>query len=227
MKPSVARILPFALFMGFILLQEIGTGLMGWGGTLPDRRMLMFLYPARAVVVGTLLFLLRRHYSEIDLRDLLNPGSALAAVGTGLVVFVLWVNMDWSRGAMGAGVGFDPTLFQPGWERTVMIGFRMAGLVIVVAVMEELFWRSFFLRWLINSDFEMIPLGMFTWGSFIGTAVLFGLEHTMILAGIVAGLFYNLLLYYRKSISCCILSHAVTNFALCIYILNTRSYHLW
>lgn len=227
MKPSVARILPFAVFMAFILLQEIGKGVTAWGDLFPDRRMLMFVYPARAVVVGSLLFLLRHHYSEIKLRDLLVPGDAIAGVVTGLAVFFLWINMDWKWASIGAGAGFDPTVFQPGWERVVVIGFRMAGSVIVVAVMEELFWRSFFLRWLIDSDFKAIPLGMFTWGSFIGTAILFGLEHSMIAAGIVAGLIYNLLLYYRKSISCCILSHAVTNFSLCIYILNTRNYHLW
>lgn len=213
--------------MGFVLLQEIARTAAVWGDVVPDRRMVMLLYPARAVAVGILLFLLRRHYSEINFRELLNPGGAAAAVLMGLVVFLLWINMDWSRATARTGVGFDPNLFQPGWERIVMIGFRMIGSVLVVAVMEELFWRSFFLRWLIHVDFRVIPIGMFTWGSFVGTAILFGLEHTMIVAGITAGILYNLLLYYRRSISCCILSHAVTNFSLCIYILKTGSYHLW
>jgi CAAX prenyl protease-like protein len=58
-------------------------------------------------------------------------------------------------------------------------------------------------------------------------AVLFGLEHNLILAGIMAGVAYSLLLYWTKSIYQCILAHAVTNLVLGIYVLQTGYWQFW
>jgi CAAX prenyl protease-like protein len=108
-----------------------------------------------------------------------------------------------------------------------MIGARLAGAVLLVPVMEELFWRSFLIRYLIETDFSKVPIGQFTWASCIITVVLFGLEHNLILAGIMAGLAYNLLLYFTRSIFHCTLSHAVTNLLLGLYVLQTGNWHFW
>jgi CAAX prenyl protease-like protein len=93
--------------------------------------------------------------------------------------------------------------------------------------MEELFWRSFLIRYVISPDFSRVPIGMFTWSSFLITAVLFGLEHNLFVAGILAGIAYNLLLYYTRSLSACILAHAITNFILGVYVLQTGKWHFW
>ena len=50
---------------------------------------------------------------------------------------------------------------------------------LVVPVMEELFWRSFLLRYLVHPDFASVPLGSFTWGSFLVATALFGLLDIM------------------------------------------------
>lgn len=94
-------------------------------------------------------------------------------------------------------------------------------------LMEELFWRSFLIRSIIARDFEKVPLGLFTWASFLLTVVLFVLEHTLIPAGIMAGLFYNLILYGTRSIAQCVLALAVTNLALAGYVLITRKWYFW
>jgi CAAX prenyl protease-like protein len=93
--------------------------------------------------------------------------------------------------------------------------------------MEELFWRSFLLRYLIQPDFRRVPLGTFTWSSFIISVALFGVEHNQWFAGIVAGLLYTLLLYRSRSLSSCILAHAVTNFLLGMYVLITQEWQYW
>ena len=93
--------------------------------------------------------------------------------------------------------------------------------------MEEIFWRSFFLRWLIHRDFENIPLGLFTWPSFVIGSLMFGLEHNLILAGVIAGAAYNLLLYRTRSISQCILAHATTNLVLGIYVIAAGQWRFW
>jgi CAAX prenyl protease-like protein len=59
------------------------------------------------------------------------------------------------------------------------------------------------------------------------TVVLFGLEHNFILAGVMAGIAYNLLLYRTKSLAHCILAHAVTNLALAIYVITTGKWQFW
>ncbi|MBW2187625.1 MAG: CAAX prenyl protease-related protein, partial [Deltaproteobacteria bacterium] len=57
--------------------------------------------------------------------------------------------------------------------------------------------------------------------------VLFGLEHHLIIAGMMAGALFNLLLYRTRSIAQCILSHAVANLALGLYVLQTGQWQFW
>jgi len=59
------------------------------------------------------------------------------------------------------------------------------------------------------------------------TTVLFGFEHNLWLAGMMAGAAYNLILYYTKSISQCITAHAVTNLCLGSYVLYTGRWQFW
>ena len=49
----------------------------------------------------------------------------------------------------------------------------------------------------------------------------------MSLAGIMAGVFYNLLLYWSRSIYVCIIAHSVTNLLLGIYVIRTGSWQFW
>ncbi len=135
--------------------------------------------------------------------------------------------MAWDWATFGTLQGYDPTVFPDGITRSMLIGFRLAGASIVVPVMEELFWRSFLVRYLIDSDIKKVAIGQFTAMSCIVTIILFGMEHNFWLSGIIAGAVYTLLLYRTKSIAQCILSHAVTNFSLGIYVLNTGKWHFW
>lgn len=220
------RVIPFALFMAFIGLDEVLRFLIGKGLAGISSSAIYFLYPVKAVSVATVLLLLPR-YHEIHLRDLAKFGHTAVSILIGLTVFVLWIGMDWRFGTFGSPQGFNPTLLTDHFTRTALIAARLAGAVIVVPVMEELFWRSFLIRYIIDQDFAKIPIGRFTWPSFVITTVLFGLEHNFFLAGMMAGLAYNLLLYYSKSISLCILAHAVTNLALGIYVLATGKWFFW
>jgi len=109
----------------------------------------------------------------------------------------------------------------------VWIGIRLFGAVVIVPIMEELFWRSFLLRYLINTDFKQVSIGAFSWSSLVWTVLLFGMEHQRWLAAMVAGLFYTVLLYRTKSLSASILAHATTNLALGIYVLVTQQWEYW
>jgi len=188
---------------------------------------IFLLYPVKTITTVFLLIWLYRRYSELNWRDLGCVSDTLMSLLLGLVVFVLWINMDWSFGAASKGAGFNPGLFNDPVIFYVLIVSRLAGAVLVVPLMEELFWRSFMLRYIIDSEFVKIKIGQFTWFSCLVSAVLFGLEHHLIFAGIMAGLAYNLLLYRTKSIVQCVFAHAVTNLALGIYVLQSGRWEFW
>ncbi|WP_092123457.1 CAAX prenyl protease-related protein [Desulfonatronum thiosulfatophilum] len=221
------RILPFALFMAIIGLEEslIFLDNRGW----LDLQGFAFdlLYPLRPLAALTALLLLYRAYTELQWIDLTKWGQTLLSVCLGLLVFVLWINMDWTIGAMTEPPGFNPHVFPEGPQRWLMIAIRVSSAVIVVPIMEEIFWRSFLLRYIINSSFSKVPLGTFTWPSLLIGSLLFGLAHHFILAGIMAGIAYAWLLYRTKSLAQCILAHAVTNLALAIYVLRTEQWFFW
>jgi hypothetical protein len=124
--------------------------------------------------------------------------------------------------------GFDPyALGRSTAAAGGLIAVRLIGAAVVVPVMEELFWRSFLMRYLINPDFRSVPMGAFSWFSFLGVAILIGLEHHRVIVGIAVGLLYNLLLVRQKNLRGVILAHGVTNLGLGIYVLLTGSWMFW
>jgi len=226
-NPVVCRVAPFALFMAFIGLDEGLRFLAAQGVFSLSDTALYYLYPVKAVSVALLLYLFRQEYGEISLKDLKNIPVTCAVFGIGLLVFVLWIRMDWTFPASGASPGYNPTLLPGPGVRLAMTLFRAGGAVLVVPLMEELFWRSFLIRYIVDQDFSRVQMGRFTWPSFLVTVLLFGLEHQFILAGVMAGVFYNLILYRTRSLTQCVFAHAVTNMALSLYVIATGKWYFW
>lgn len=224
---TLAHVLPFAVFMSFIAIE----GFLPWLGkngliTLQPTTQL-YLYPVKTIVVGLLLLYFRKQYHEINIRQIASPSVLFAAALAGLIVFVLWIRMDWLLPFQKPAQGYNPELIIDDVERTILIAFRVAGASLVVPVMEEIFWRSYIARIIIHQDFESVPVGTFTWASFLATVLLFGLEHQFIIAGLMAGVIYHVLLCTTKSITACILAHSVTNLLLGIHVLRTKAWLFW
>lgn len=224
---AFVRYLPFAVFMAFIGLDEVFRLLADKGIIQLTVTSLYYLYPIKAIVVAILLFRYRKEYSEILPKDLTNIPAVLAACCVGLLVFALWIHMDWAFGVSGTPKGFDPNLLPGRGLQLVMTVFRVGGAVLVVPIMEELFWRSFLIRYIVDTHFSNVPLGRFTLSSFFITVLLFGFEHNFVFAGMMAGAIYNGLLYRTRSLALCILSHAVTNLALAIYVISSGKWFFW
>ena len=226
-RPALPRVLPFALFMAFVGLEQ-GVRWLAGKGVLPlDQGELLLLYPVKAVAVALLLAVFWRHYQEIRLRDLRVLRDTGVALLVGVVVFVVWILLDVGWARIGQAGGYDPGLVEAPGLRGLLVGFRLFGAVLVVPVMEELFWRSFLMRWVIAPDFDKVPVGAFTWPSLLVVSALFALAHHLILAGFLAGILYALVLYRTRSLAQCILSHALTNLLLGWYVLQTGSWSLW
>lgn len=226
-KESLVRIAPFALFMAFIGGEEGMRWLRDMNLLDVAEAELLYGYPVKAAAVGLVMIFLARNYQEIRLADFTHFGHTALSIALGLAIFILWINMDWPFATFGEPKGFNPNEIAGHGQRIFMIGARLIGAVIVVPVMEELFWRSFLLRYVIDGDFTKVDLGRFTWASFLIITVLFGLEHNYYLAGMMAGAIFNLLLYQTRSLAQCILSHAVANLALGIYVLQTGQWRFW
>lgn len=222
-----SRIAPFILFMCFIGIEEIGRFLVDKGVLSLTEHFFFYLYPIKAISVAIVLFCFRKRYKEIELHQLLKLRFFAVSIFCGGAVFAAWIQMDSFSSSIQSSPGYNPLQIQSQSVQFFLIFIRLAGAVLVVPLMEELFWRSFFIRYLINQKFTEITVGQFTWSSFIVTTLLFGLEHNLFFAGIMAGAAYNLLLYYTRSIAFCILAHAVTNLLLGIYVLATHQWHFW
>lgn len=218
------RILPFAVFMGFIGLNPLLSTVWddGRGGML----LTLWAYPIKTVVVGSLLLGLWSRLEELKTPLLTSWSEGATVVGVGVLVYLLWVRMDWPWAIQGELKGYDP--FQAGEGlSSVLAGFRIFGATVVVPIMEEVFWRSFLIRWIINVRFEAVPLGTFSLGSFFITVGLFGLEHELWLAGMMAGAAYTALLYQTRRIWPCILAHGLTNGLLGLHVLLTHEWRWW
>jgi CAAX prenyl protease-like protein len=106
--------------------------------------------------------------------------------------------------------------------------FRSARAVIIVPIVEELFWRAWLMRWLVNNDFQRVPLGAYTPTAFWVTAVLFASEHGPFWdVGLAAGVIYNWWMIRTRRLGDCMLAHAVTNACLCLYVVITGEWEYW
>ena len=188
---------------------------------------LVWLYPLKALVVAVALYAFRRHYEE------LQPRWSVLALLTGALAIALWIVLDpfypgLSR-LMGSAppVPFDPSTIADAARRLTFLAFRVAGAVIVVPLMEELFWRGFLIRWLVKDDFKQVKVGTFTPFSFLVTVLLFGVEHEQWLAGLVCGALYNGLLYRTKNLTDAVLAHATSNALLAVWVLTRGDWKFW
>ncbi len=207
-NPAFIRIAPFALFMVFIALPQ-----GAWLAVL------------RGVAVGAVLALFWRGY--VELRAAKVPAREWArALAVGLAVFFAWIHLDQGWMAFEGGPGFNPSRGDGTIDWT-LAGLRLFGLMLVVPVMEELFWRSFLMRWIDQRDFLALDPKRASWRAFVISSALFASEHSLWLAGLLAGLGYSWVYMRSGNLWMPILSHTITNGTLGIWILATGNWRFW
>jgi CAAX prenyl protease-like protein len=216
---SLPRIAPFAAYLAFIAIADL-LGRLGWSA-----QQMLWLYPVKIVAVVALLIFYRRQYVELfAVRPALR--DVAVAVGVGALVFVLWINLDAGWMQIGASAGYEPTTADGGIDWLLVV-CRVAGAALVVPVMEELFWRSFLQRWLEKADFLHCAPAAVGVKALAITSVLFGFEHSLWFAGIVAGLAYGVLYMRAGNLWSPIVAHGVTNGMLAGWVLATGSWTYW
>ena len=220
--PALVRIVPFALFIAVLALR----GLFSAGDASMPGVDLRWLYGVQVLAALVPMLLWHRAYRELGVGRLSAHGL-LSSIVVGTGIFLLWI----APAAPWMELGRPQTSFVPeeagGSLRWDLVAVRCAGAVLIVPVMEELFWRSFLLRWIDRRDFLVVAPGATSWFSIAATSAVFALAHTLWLAGLVAGLSYALVYRRLGNLWYAVLAHATTNLLLAIWVIDRRAWSYW
>jgi uncharacterized protein len=220
-RQLLAYVLPMVLFLALLALCQF---LRTRGQAFPLRHAEFWIYPAQTILCGALLLWFRRCYEFHRLKNVVF--TLLIA----LAVFGIWIAPQCFFNFAPRTVGFDPTLLANNsatyWS-TIL--FRFLRLVVVVPLVEEIFWRGFLLRFVIDEHFERVPFGKFNWFSFAVVTVGFTFSHSRPdwPAAFITGALYNVVAYRTQSLTSCVLAHAVTNLLLGWWIMQTQQWGFW
>jgi len=222
-RPWLHYVAPMA---GFLVLTAAEDLLPRPGGEVAPGAYAAF-YAFKVAAVSVLAWLCRPAWR--DLRPLPGLFWTSVAVATGLFVTLLWVALDGRVPSLPLTEGrtaFDPRgLSSP--VQPLFLAARLYGLILLVPLIEELFWRSFVIRWIIRPDFRSVPIGRVTPLAAGASAALFALAHPEWLPALAAGLLWAGLLAKSRSVAVCWISHLTANLALGVYILATASWWFW
>lgn len=206
---------PFALYL--VIGNIVQIVFIGY-----DAYHLYIAYALRTIIVAFILLQFRSLYRE--LADFKLDGIAFCA---GAVIFLLWIGLEgYYPMLFSADIHFDPSIFNANLMIILLI-IRFIGSVFVASFIEELFTRSFLIRYAISPKWMDVPIGTYTFGSFAIVTLFFGLLHYRWLPGILTAIILNLLLYKKKNIFSCIQAHATANLFLFIYVVYTKTWYFW
>lgn len=229
----LAFVLPFVIFWlsGYVESQFRDSVLFYW------------IYTARILAVFACLYWGRRHFPNFSF-DGIRWGVAAGILGFGLWILLTRLSvLEFFESTFNSvevfGISFGAFFNneRPRWnawvkisKNPILISFlivRLIGLAIVLPMMEEVFWRGFFMRYIIDAEFRKVPIGKVTPFAFCVVTVLFVLVHNEVLAALVWGIMINVLYWKTKNLWACVTMHVVTNFLLGIYILVFDAWELW
>ncbi|MEM6330206.1 MAG: CPBP family glutamic-type intramembrane protease [Planctomycetota bacterium] len=175
-----------------------------------------------------------------------RPRVSWLAIAVGVVGVVLWVGVDmigirqWASAQLGEESWVGGFLF-PARDATNpydlygagtptfywFLATRFIGLVVIVALTEELMLRGWLMRLVDNPEFWRVPFGQVTMraaGIGIGFEVLI---HPEKLAAVVWFSLTTWLMFKTKSFWDCVAAHAVTNLLLGVWVLYSGQWELW
>ncbi|SPE39749.1 Abortive infection protein [Candidatus Sulfopaludibacter sp. SbA3] len=215
--PTFGYVVPFIAFVGIMAVEH--------ALELP----LVWSYAVRLVVVSLLLAAISQPYLSF------RPAAPLASVGIGVAVFLIWIGPDvlfgyrhfwwFENSLMGSAATSIPAALR---TSVLFLVLRIVGSSILVPIVEELFWRGWLLRWLVDKNFLEVPFGQYVPSAFWIVALLFASEHGSYWeVGLAAGIIYNWWIIHTKNLADCMLAHAVTNAILAAYILMAGQWQYW
>lgn len=255
---TLAYIAPFAAYMLLLHVKDVpGVHIAHpdrpWWQFAPEH----WLYPLQTVVALGLVAFFWKQYTFRPLKGI-GFGALIGVLGIMVWILPTWLHDAWRVDAwtqpqwaeklpfvseerplwamFGLAArtegGFDPTLFAnhpAAYWGTVLL--RFIRMTIAVAFLEELFWRGFLWRYLVNMDrpFWQTPFGIPRWKPVAITIVLFMLVHAPedYLGCLIYGILISWVAVRTRSLAACVVCHGVSNFILGVYIMATQKWGLW
>ncbi len=245
---TYAHVIPFAVFMSLLLLDmlvdplgiRIDNDAQPWYRRHPEY-VLMLLQ----VVVCLPLIVYWRKAFEWNLNHYWWLGLLGGVIGIGLWILPTYLysaldlkveggDPDWYRyfGLADRREGFDGKVFEDSslWYWVAMV-LRFVRAVIVVALVEEIIWRGFLMRFILKPDgnYWEVPFGKAHWKSYLVVTAAFTIAHNPVdwLGCVCFGSIMYFVAVKSKSLFACILMHGVANLLMGWYALTFGKYGLW
>jgi uncharacterized protein len=216
--PAIPFIIPFAAFVILLGLRESLPIAPRWE------------YPVRVLVVSALvLWLSLRAISW-------RPDHPLTSALIGVLVFGVWIGPDvlwpsyrnhwiFQNSLFGTVTSSLPDELMSDY---LFLSFRVLGSALLVPVIEELFWRGWLIRYIIDSNFQKVPLGAYSSVALWISAILFATEHGPFWdVGLLAGLIYNFWVFRTRNLADCMIAHGTTNACLAVYVIQFNQWQYW
>jgi exosortase E/protease (VPEID-CTERM system) len=179
-----------------------------------------YLYSLRVIAGGMMLVAYRTELRTIDWR------WSWRALVIGICVFLIWIigaNFLISGHPMP-----DKLAVMPRGLRNAWLAGRIVGAVLIVPIAEELAYRGFLMRRLIDANFESVAYRRVHLWALMTTSVIFGLAHGALWApGIAAGIAFGAIVILRGALGEAVLAHAVANALLTLCVLAGGQWQLW
>jgi exosortase E/protease (VPEID-CTERM system) len=181
-----------------------------------------FLYPLKVIGAAAVLWFYRDLLAEFR-RDL-----SWFALMLGGVVFIGWIILQRRSDVSAEDLAFATQLGSlPASIASLWLVIRAIGAVVTVPLAEELAFRGYLLRKLVDADFARVDFRHFTLLSFVVSSTLFGLLHQQWLAGVIAGMLFAVAMYRRGALFDAVIAHSTANAMLAAYVLATHRWSLW
>ena len=242
---TYAYVVPFGVFIVLnMVFQMVGEAMLWehdnapWYRHWPEQ----LFYPIQTIISAVVLAFFWKHY-EFRWTHKVWIGVVAGFVG---IAFWLLPTMiyDWREmtgkpdgffakltGLAPRRDGFDPGVFENPVAYWASLLFRLARAVIIVSLVEEIFWRGFLMRFLLDRDgnYWKVPFGKFAWISFVVVTLAFMLAHAPL--DWAGALIYGSITYWvavkTKSLLACVVMHGVANASMAAFAMIFGKYGLW
>jgi len=205
-----AYLVPFLAILAASFVSKAASGYFEW------------LYPLRFVAAALALWFFRAELRKLNWRF----GWMAPLAGT--AVFLVWIASSWwakepQASSLGAALAAQTPPARLAW-----IAFRVAAAAITVPIAEELAFRGYLARRIINREFDGVSFRNLTALSTAVSSAVFGLLHGQHwMEGILAGVAYAAVLKWRGRFGDAVVAHATSNLLLAAWVLWRGDWAQW
>lgn len=180
-----------------------------------------WLYPARVVVAALVLWRFRRQYPS------LRWSRSWWPIGVGVAVCAIWLPL--ASASLRETSLWSAALHAASWRWAALwMAFRVVGFVVMTPLIEELAFRAYLMRRLQAARIDDVPIGQFSWLSWLGSSLAFGALHgSMWVAGTIAGMAFAVALCRRRMLGDAVVAHGIANGLLAAYACVSGHWSVW